>query len=362
MLNCTRGLMVHRDMDPLLRALVVAAPGILEAERCTVFLLDKEKNELWSPIATGGQTIRFPAGKGIAGETIATNKLINIPDAYADARFNPGVDRTTGFRTRNILTAPLTPHQGAPLGALQMLNKKKGRTFDEDDEKILSLFAGQAAAAVETAQLYDDLEAAYSDTVYRLAAAAEHKDEGTRNHLERVSRFSELIAQTAKLPREWTRRLLLASPMHDIGKIGVPDAVLRKPGALNPLEWDEIKKHPMYGKDILANSNNELLKMSERIAVAHHEKWDGTGYPLGLKGDDIPLEARVVAIADVFDAVTSPRCYKPAFTLEDAVKIIEDGSGKSFDPKLVAAFKKSVPAMIKIMKQFADMADNRTRD
>jgi len=243
-----------------------------------------------------------------------------------------------------------------------MLNKKKGRTFDEDDEKILSLFAGQAAAAVETAQLYDDLEAAYSDTVYRLAAAAEHKDEGTRNHLERVSRFSELIAQTAKLPREWTRRLLLASPMHDIGKIGVPDAVLRKPGALNPLEWDEIKKHPMYGKDILANSNNELLKMSERIAVAHHEKWDGTGYPLGLKGDDIPLEARVVAIADVFDAVTSPRCYKPAFTLEDAVKIIEDGSGKSFDPKLVAAFKKSVPAMIKIMKQFADMADNRTRD
>jgi HD-GYP domain-containing protein (c-di-GMP phosphodiesterase class II) len=297
--------------------------------------------------------IRVPVGKGIVGEALFQRRLINIPDAYADARFNPAVDQSTGFRTRNLLTAPLTPTHGDPLGALQVLNKKGG-AFGEDDEKMMILFAGQAASAVENAQLYEELQAAHRDTVFRLAAAAEFKDEDTRNHLERVSRFSALIAEALKKPEEWCRRLLLASPMHDIGKLGVPDAILQKPGRLNDVEWEQMKRHPTYGAEILANSESELMMMSERIARAHHEKWDGSGYPLGLKGEDIPLEARLVALADVFDALTSARCYKPAFTLEDALAIIEEGAGKHFDPDVVEAFRKALPEIIQVMKRFVD--------
>lgn len=353
LLDYSRRMAEQRDREPLLRLITDAAREILQAERCTIFILDKKRQELWSRVATGDQMIRVPVGKGIVGEALFQRRLINIPDAYADARFNPAVDQSTGFRTRNLLTAPLTPTHGDPLGALQVLNKKGG-AFGEDDEKMMILFAGQAASAVENAQLYEELQAAHRDTVFRLAAAAEFKDEDTRNHLERVSRFSALIAEALKKPEEWCRRLLLASPMHDIGKLGVPDAILQKPGRLNDVEWEQMKRHPTYGAEILANSESELMMMSERIARAHHEKWDGSGYPLGLKGEDIPLEARLVALADVFDALTSARCYKPAFTLEDALAIIEEGAGKHFDPDVVEAFRKALPEIIQVMKRFVD--------
>jgi HD-GYP domain-containing protein (c-di-GMP phosphodiesterase class II) len=330
-----------------------AAREILQAERCTVFQLDKKTNELWSRVATGEGTIRVLAHRGIVGETIAHRRVINIADAYADGRFNPDVDRATGFRTRTLLTAPLLDTKGNVLGVLQVLNKTGGG-FQADDEKMLVLFAEQAAAAVENAQLYDELQAAYKDTIFRLAAAAEFKDHDTRNHLERVSRYAALIAEDRGMPADWCARLALASPMHDIGKLGIPDAILKKPGRLTEEEWVDMRRHPLFGGDILANSENELLRMSERVARGHHEKWDGTGYPLGISGEAIPLEARIVALADVFDALTSRRCYKPAFSLDDTRKIIDEGAGKHFDPQLVESFRNIFPKILDVMERFAD--------
>ncbi|MBP9127890.1 MAG: HD domain-containing protein, partial [Elusimicrobia bacterium] len=149
-------------------------------------------------------------------------------------------------------------------------------------------------------------------------------------------------------------RLALASPMHDIGKLGVPDAILKKPGKLDDAEWVEMRRHPLHGASILADADNELLRMSERIALGHHEKWDGSGYPAGIRGDAIPLEARIVAVADVFDALTSRRCYKPAFSLNDALNILYEGSGKHFDSTLIDAFKRVLPRVLQVMESFAD--------
>lgn len=355
LLDYTRQMSLRKDLDSLLGVVVDSAREILQAERCSIFILDKKKNELWSRVATGGQTIRVPSDRGIVGQAIAERRVINIPDAYADTRFNPDVDQTSGFRTQSLLTAPLTKMRGETIGALQVLNKKGG-PFIEDDEKMFILFAEQAASAVANAQLHDELQAAYKDTIFRLAAAAEFKDHDTRLHLERVSRYSRLIAAAAGKDEEWCDRLALASPMHDIGKLGVPDAILKKPGKLDEREWAEMYRHPSWGGDILANSENELLRMSERVARGHHEKWDGTGYPEKLRGEAIPVEARIVALADVFDALTSRRCYKPAFSLNDALKIIYEGAGKHFDPVLVDAFKRVLSNIIHVMETFSDRA------
>jgi HD-GYP domain-containing protein (c-di-GMP phosphodiesterase class II) len=343
----------RKELDSLLRLLVEESKKVLQADRSTVFLLDRKKNELWSRVASGDAVIRVPANKGIVGEAVSRGHVINIKDAYADPRFNQDIDRKTGYRTRTLITAPMRNNRGDIIGAFQVLNRRFGR-FDKNDEQILLIFAEQAATAVENAQLYEEVRSAAKDTIFRLAAAAEYKDKDTRNHLERMSRYSALIAEEMGMPHTWVQSILLASPMHDIGKLGVPDAILQKPGKLEPSEWKEIQRHPIYGGDILRNSDNELIQMSERVALSHHEKWDGSGYPLGIKGEKIPVEGRIVALADVFDALTSRRCYKPAFSMQETLSIIKESSGKHFDPKCVEAFFLALPKIVIVMEEYMD--------
>jgi response regulator RpfG family c-di-GMP phosphodiesterase len=357
LLDYGRKISVKQELDPLLRLLVDQTKKVLQADRCTVFLLDKKTNELWSRVATGNALIRVPANKGIVGETARTGKTINIPDAYADDRFNREIDKQTGYRTRSILTAPMRNNRAEVIGVFQVLNKKNG-AFDRQDEQILLIFAEQAATAVENAQLYEEVRSAAKDTIFRLASAAEYKDRDTRNHLERMSRYSAVLAEEMGMPPQWVQNIQLASPMHDIGKLGVPDDVLKKPGKLNDQEWDEMKRHPLYGAEILSGSDNELIQMSEKVARSHHEKWDGSGYPLGLRGEDIPLEGRIVALADVFDALTSRRVYKPAFSMEETLLIVRQGAGKHFDPKCVDALFRALPRLTQIMNEFADRPEH----
>ncbi|MBP9699363.1 MAG: HD domain-containing protein [Elusimicrobia bacterium] len=349
----TKRMSQERDLQTLLSLVIEAACKILKAQRATVFLLDKTKNQVWAPVATGQPVIRLPADQGIVGRAIFGNRIVNVMNAYGDKDFSPSIDRTTGFRTKTILTIPLVRKRGDTVGALQALNKRGG-VFDRADEDMGVLIAEQAAAAVSAALHHDELQSAYRDTIFRLAAAAEFKDQDTRNHLERVSRYCDLLARAIGQEESWCERLALASPMHDIGKLGVPDAILKKPGKLDDAEWVEMRRHPLHGASILADADNELLRMSERIALGHHEKWDGSGYPAGIRGDAIPLEARIVAVADVFDALTSRRCYKPAFSLNDALNILYEGSGKHFDSTLIDAFKRVLPRVLQVMESFAD--------
>jgi len=182
------------------------------------------------------------------------------------------------------------------------------------------------------------LRAARFDSLLRLAAAAELKDDDTGAHLVRMGHFSAALARACGQPEEWCQRLLYASRMHDVGKIGVPDRILKKRGKLSDEEWVEMRRHPEIGAAILESDNNPALQMAADVALHHHEWFDGSGYPHGLAGEAIPLSARIVAVADVFDALSSDRCYRPALPAEQAIRMVEEGAGGHFDPVVVAVF------------------------
>jgi len=202
--------------------------------------------------------------------------------------------------------------------------------------------------AKKTANLkyaFDELETAnkklklYSlDTILRLSQAAEYKDQETGQHIQRIGYYIQIIGQKISLSPNEIDEFLYAAPMHDVGKIGIPDNILLKPGKLNAEEWAVMQQHTTIGGKILSGSDSSTLKTAEIIALTHHEKWDGSGYPNNLKGSDIPMPGRITAIADVFDALTSKRPYKDAFSMEKAFDIMKDGHGKHFDPDLLDAF------------------------
>lgn len=184
--------------------------------------------------------------------------------------------------------------------------------------------------------------------VRRLGRAAEYRDNETGLHIVRMSKISRLLGEAMGMDEAQCDLLLNASPMHDIGKIGIPDHILLKPGKFEPDEWETMKTHSQIGADILEGAESDLLKMAGEIALTHHEKWDGTGYPNGLQGEEIPLVGRICAIADVFDALTSERPYKRAWTVEDALKLIRENRGLHFDPAIVDAFMDNLDEILNI--------------
>lgn len=198
------------------------------------------------------------------------------------------------------------------------------------------------------------------EVVQRLGRAAEYRDNETGMHVIRMSRYSSLLGEAVRLTPDQCELLLHASPMHDIGKIGIPDNILLKPGKLDAAEWETMKTHAEIGGKILSGSSSNLMQMAESIALTHHEKWDGSGYPRGLKGEEIPLEGRIVAICDVFDALTSERPYKNAWPVERAVQELKDNSGRHFDPDLVSKFMEILPEILKIKECYQDSQSAKT--
>ncbi|MBF0159140.1 MAG: response regulator [Magnetococcales bacterium] len=200
------------------------------------------------------------------------------------------------------------------------------------------------------------------EIIRRLSSAAEFRDNETGLHIARMSHYTRLMAQSINVSEEWTELMFNAAPMHDIGKIGIPDRILLKPGKLDEEEWEVMRCHSEYGATIIGIHNSELMKMAREIALNHHEKWDGSGYPNGIKGCDIPLAGRIVAIADVFDALTSDRPYKKVWSTEAAVEVIDKDAGIHFDPSLVPILHKVLPDMLEVKQRysvgtFADFRD-----
>ena len=192
------------------------------------------------------------------------------------------------------------------------------------------------------------------EIIRRLGRAAEFKDNETGMHVIRMSWFSKFLAEKLGKPDDWCELLYNAAPMHDIGKIGIPDRVLLKPGKLDAEEWATMKKHAEYGAEIIGEHSSPLLQLAKEVAITHHEKWDGSGYPNGLSGEDIPLAARIVAIADVFDALTSERPYKKAWTEVDAIALLEKEAGSHFDPQLVGPFIECLPQIREVQLRYKD--------
>jgi putative two-component system response regulator len=218
------------------------------------------------------------------------------------------------------------------------------------EQRTVSLRAAldEMAAAQRLAYL------AQLDTVERLAILAEYKDQVTARHIRRMSEYCAVIARGLNLPPSEVELILHASRMHDVGKIAVPDAILRKPSSLDDPEWVVMRRHPMIGSRILDHSSSELLQAGRIIALCHHERWDGTGYPSGLAGEDIPLWGRICAVADVFDAVTSERPYKPAYSVDEALDILRHGRGTQFDPKVVDVFFDNLAEILEVIAQYRE--------
>ena len=247
-------------------------------------------------------------------------------------------------------------------GANDFLNKPIDKTeFMARMRNMLALRAAQkrledkaAWLAEEVLKATEEIVLRERETINRLSRAAEYRDPETGAHIQRMAHYSWLIAMRMKLPKEDQDLILVAAPMHDIGKVGTPDNILLKPGKLDVEEFEVMKNHARIGHEILANSRSPLLLAAAEIALSHHEKYDGSGYPQGLAGEAIPLFGRIVAVADVFDALTSARPYKQAWEIERAVAFMQENAGSHFDPHCIELFLKDFDQVLSIRNRFKD--------
>lgn len=227
----------------------------------------------------------------------------------------------------------------------------------EFDQHLIDLFLRNVGSSFENLQLHQEIEETQRELVYRLGGAVETRSRETANHVRRVAEMSQLLGVLCGLSPARAERLKHASPMHDVGKIGIPDAILNKPDRFQAEEWEVMKRHTVMGYELLKGSQWEILALGSVIALEHHEKWDGSGYPYGKSGEEIHLVARITALIDVFDALTSRRCYKEPWTLEAARSFIEQQSGKHFDPALVALFFANLDQFVAIRDRYPDMPE-----
>ncbi len=340
LLNITKILSNELNTTNLLQKIVAQVKKLLNADRCTLFLYDEDSDELWSRIATGlDGEIRFPANLGIAGHVFQTGEIINIPDAYKDSRFNPEIDKKTGYKTTSILTLPMHNNRDEIIGVFQVLNKADG-PFTKKSEGVLSAVAQIASSAIQNAQLLELQKKSFVSFVEALASTLDTRDYITAGHTRRVTLYTLEIGRLMKLDNATMEVMRYAALLHDIGKIGVPEIVLFKDRKLTEDEYDIIKGHAQITKNILEKIHfHKQFKNLPLIASSHHERLDGSGYPQNLKGDEIPLESRIMAVGDVFDALTSRRQYQDRMDLEKVMNIIDNETGTSFEPFVVYHFK-----------------------
>ncbi|MBR2526011.1 GAF domain-containing protein [bacterium] len=335
------------NIDQLLRVIAEETKEAIQADRCTVFLFDKEHNELWSKVALGleDSEIRFPAEKGLAGHCVKTGETINIKDAYNDSRFNPEIDNKTGYKTKTILCMPIKNLQQKIIGAFQVLNKLEGY-FTEEDEDLLVAIGSSAGIALENAQLFknqqkmlEEQKIVFESFIETLAASIDARDKITAGHSTRVRMYSSMIAKAMNLSDNEVNIIEKAATLHDIGKIGIRDSVLQKEGRLTEEEYKHIQSHVEITHDILQKIHmSEDFKKVAAIACSHHEKFDGTGYYRHNSGREIPLGGRILAVSDVFDAITSKRHYRDKMPIEKVMSILLKDSGTHFDGSVVDVF------------------------
>ena len=236
---------------------------------------------------------------------------------------------------------------------LRVKNLLKVKAYNDYLEGIKGLLEREVNKRTQELQeAYKKLDDAYLEIIQRLGRAAEYRDDETGEHIQRMSRYCQILAREMGLSQEQQKEIFYASPMHDVGKIGIPDHILLKKGPLTPEEFEIMKQHTIIGAQILSGSRHPILKKAEIMALTHHERWDGTGYPQGLKGEEIPIEGRICGLADFFDACTSHRVYRPAMDNERVLGMIRNQTGKHFDPRVVEAFFDVLPEILEIQEAF----------
>jgi HD-GYP domain-containing protein (c-di-GMP phosphodiesterase class II) len=328
------------EVSSLIERITRMTEHTLGASAASLLLVDEAGQELIFKLALGevGRSLeytRISAHSGIAGWVARHGKPLIINDVSKDPRFFRGVDRTTGFVTESVMCVPLMANERC-IGVLEVLNRVGGGDFDERDLGVLVSVARTAAAAIEGARLHEAVADGYRRTAAALAAAIDAKDPYTLGHSQRVTQYALIAGRALLLLPDELENIVYGGMLHDIGKIGVSDSILRKSGGLGPEEWAAMHRHPSIGSDIARDV--PLLGRAGALILHHHERHDGKGYGEGLSGEAIPVGARLIAVADAFDTMTTDRAYRPRMTVDQAVKELRRCTGAQFCPIAVEAF------------------------
>ena len=353
------------DSHQVLEVVLREARKLGRAEAGSLYVLDKNvltfaaaQNDRLDISRVKGGLIgqELPVSDGsLAGFVAKTGQTLNIANTHhlppgTPFRIAREFDATLGYSTNSVLAMPLICPGQPCVGVLEFINHidEAGTVGPFPPEGIAGLesLAAMAAVTVHNHLLQEQLRQAHLDTIMRLSVAAEFRDDDTGEHVRRISRSSSMIAARMGLDEGFVEFLKWASPMHDIGKIGIPDSILLKPGRLTAQERLIMQRHPQIGADILHDPQNELIAMAREVSLSHHERWDGQGYPHALAGTAIPLCGRIVCLADVLDALISKRCYKQAYPPEKVMAILQQGRGSQFDPDVFDAFLDSSDRII----------------
>ena len=327
-------------LSRMVRQVTQMTQHTLNASASSVLLLDDKERELIFEVAEGQagkvlKQIRIDAQSGIAGWVARNGKPLIVNDVSKDPRFSGGVDELTDFSTKSIICAPLLI-QNKVIGVIEVLNKVDGSDFSEQDLDTLVSVASTAAMGLENAKLHQIALDAYKSTIKALAATIDAKDPYTSGHSQRVTEYATMAAAALSLPQEEIEAIEYAGILHDIGKIAVADSILNKTGSLTVDEWAIIRRHPLIGSNMLRDI--PYLDKARNLVLHHHERYDGTGYPHRLKGEDIPVGARILAVADAFDTMTTDRSYRDALSKDYAISELYKCAGTQFCPIAVRAF------------------------
>lgn len=325
----------ERDLDSLLVLMANLGRSMVQSDRCSLWLLSEDGTELWTKVAHGISEIRIPSTGGFVGHSLQNYEELLIPDAYDDPRFDSSVDKKSGYRTRSVLAVPFKNSQGQVMGVFQAINCLSDDTFKKEDLEHLRLIAVYSAKSIESSLLFMEQQRTQDEITTILGEAAECRSHETGNHVNRVGAMCYKIGRYLGMDAADLKMLQQASTMHDLGKIGVPDEILNKPGRFTPEEYAIMKNHSMMGYEMLIHSRSQLLLNAASIAKSHHERYDGKGYPEGIAGENIPLAARICSVADVFDALTNARCYKDPWPRDKVIKLFDEERDKQFDGRLV---------------------------
>lgn len=330
------------DTREIRKRAIEAATKLMDAEAGSLMLVDQETGEIFFEVALGEKgdklkEIRLKKGEGIAGWVSDHGEPIIIHDVQTDHRFFKTADEKSAFITRNMICVPAKTKDSV-LGVLEAINKKNGK-FDEEDKETLMALANQVATAIENANLYQELKETFYGTAQALAETIEKRDPYTGGHTRRVMNYSSAIGRAMSLSKKQMEDLKLAAILHDVGKIGVRDNVLLKEDRLTADEIEKMNMHPKYGAEIL--SHVKQLKDIVPGVRGHHERVDGKGYPDKKSGNDIPLIAKIITVADTFDAMTTDRPYRKALSNETALGELKKNIGTQFDREAVESFIKA---------------------
>ncbi len=333
------------DQNVVRKMAMEAITRLMHAEVGSLLLMDDENKELYFEVALGDKgervkEIRLKIGEGIAGWVAEHGKSLLLQDVRKDPRFYKSADQKTEFVTRDMVCVPVKVKDKV-IGVLQAINRAEG-VFTEDDVELFQLFSNQVAIALDNARLYEEIRETFFATAEALAEAIEKRDPYTGGHTKRVVNYCLVAAKYMNLTPEELEILKLSAILHDVGKIGVEDRILRKPGNLDDEEAKIMKMHPLLGAEIMRH----IRQLKDLIPgmLHHHERPDGKGYPEGLKGMDIPIVARIISAADTYDAMTTNRPYRKGLSHQTAIDEIKKEAGAQFDKEVAEAFVKAFEA------------------